>query len=88
MTPWLEWSVYDGARPPARLGGAQPEKMASRMMALENLAVIEAQIEVLLPAAGNAALERPKHLAELLSAVWVDVVPPMPRQTSRLEAMR
>jgi len=58
------------------------------MMALENLAVIEAQIEVLHLATENAALERPEHLAELLSAVWVDVVPAMPRQTSRLETMR
>lgn len=84
----LQRKVSENSRLAAELAAAHKAADSATMMALENLAVIEAQIEVLHLATENAALERPEHLAELLSAVWVDVVPAMPRQTSRLETMR
>jgi hypothetical protein len=57
----------------AELATAQKAADSATLMALENLAVIEAQIGVLSAAAGTAVLEQAKPPAELLAAVWVDL---------------
>jgi hypothetical protein len=72
----------------AELAAAYKAADAATVMARDNLAVINAQIEALHAAAGNAAGARTERPAELLSAVWVDVAPAIPRQKPLLEAAR
>jgi len=84
----LQREVSENNRLAAELAAAHKAADSATMMAQENLAVIEAQIGVLHPAAGNAALERTKQPPDLLSPVWVGEVAVMPRQKSRLEATR
>ena len=82
----LQRERVENSRLAAELAAAHKAADSATMMALENLAVIEAQIGVLSAADGNAALERAKQPAELLSAVWVEMLPAIPRQKPRLEA--
>jgi hypothetical protein len=62
----------------AELGAAHKAADTATVMAQDNLAVINAQIKALDVAAGNAAPARAERPAELLSAVWIDVVTHIP----------
>jgi hypothetical protein len=84
----LQRKRVENSRLAAELAAAHKAADSATMMALENLAVIKAQMGVLSAAAGNDALERAKQPAELLSAVWVEMLPAMPRQKPRLEATK
>jgi hypothetical protein len=81
----LQRERVENSRLAAELAAAHKAADSATMMAMENLAVIEAQIGVLSAAHGNAALERAKQPAELLSAVWVEMLPAIPRPKPRLE---
>jgi len=72
----------------AALAAAYKAADAATAMAQDNLAVINAQIKALNAGAGNVDLARAERPAELVSAVWVNVVPAIPRQKSHLEATR
>jgi hypothetical protein len=72
----------------AELAAAHKAAVAATAKAQANLAVIDAQIKARNAAAGNAALARAEHPGELLTAVWIDGVPPIPRQKPHLETTR
>jgi hypothetical protein len=72
----------------AALAAAYKAADAATVMAQDNLAVINAQIRALNAGAGNVDLARAERPAELVSAVWVNVVPAIPRQKSHLKVTR
>jgi chromosome segregation ATPase len=84
----LQRERVENSRLAAELAAAHKAADSATMMALENLAVINAQIGVLSAADGNAALEQAKQPAELLSAVWIENLPAIPRQKPRREATK
>ena len=84
----LERKRLENSRLAAELAAALKAADSATLMALENLAVINAQIGVLSAADGNAALEQAKQPAELISAVWVENLPAISRQKPRLEATK
>ena len=61
---------------------------AAKVVAQDNLAVINAQIETLNAGAGNMGLARTERPAELASAVWASVLPGIPRRQPDLEVRR
>ena len=84
----LQRKRVENNRLAAELAAAHKAADSATIMALENLAVIKAQIDVLKAANGNAALKRAKQPAEFLPAVWVEMLPPLPRQKPRREATK
>ena len=72
----------------AELAAAFKAADAAKVMAQDNLAVINAQIEALNAGAGNMGLARTERPAELASAVWVNVLPNIPWRQPDLEVRR
>lgn len=82
----LQRKRVENSRVAAELGAAHMAAASATRMALENLAVIEAQIGVLSAAAGDAKLERARQPAELPIAVWIDVASAFLWQKALLES--
>lgn len=73
----------------AELAAAHKAAETATIMALENLALINAQIGLLSAAAGHlAVLDRTNQPSELLLAARIDLFPVMPRQKPHLKATK
>jgi hypothetical protein len=72
----------------AALAAAYKAADAAKVMAQDNLAVINAQVEALNAGAAKMTLARTERPAELVSAVWASVVPVIPPPKPHLEVTR
>jgi hypothetical protein len=84
----LQRRMAENDRLAAELAAAYKAADAAKVVAQDNLAVINAQIETFNAGTGNVAMARAERPAEPVSAVWVSVVPAIPQPKPDLEVTR